>query len=368
MTREQLAYVALALTPGIGPSRLAGLLARFGTAEAVLAASHSALRGPQISPAAATAIKEGSVDRAAGLVAATEAMGGCVLVPDDPRFPRMLREIRDPPVLLFALGRLELLERRAVAMVGSRAHTRYGAEVTRHLAGGCGRAGLLVVSGMARGIDALAHEAALEVGGGTIGVLGNGLGVIYPSANRALYARAGREGLLLTEFPPGERPHAGSFPERNRLISGLARVTVVIEAREKSGALITAGFALRDGREVMAVPGPITSPVSVGCNRLIQNGSRPVLGLRDILDEYKIPYQGVPATHVPNDLTDGERRALTALGREPRHVDDLAASLGLGAAETLAVLTSLEIRGLADHAPGKFYTAGSPLVHAVASR
>jgi DNA processing protein len=367
MSAERLAYIALAQAPGIGPRRLSKLLERFGGAQAVLAASPDELRARRVSAAAATAIRRASVDRAEKLAAETAELGGCILIPADPEFPQSLRETYDPPVLLFAMGRLELLGRPAVAMVGSRGHTRYGAEVVRHLAGGCARAGLVVVSGMARGIDALAHHAALDAGGGTIGVLGNGLGVIYPSANRALYARAGRDGLLITEFSPGERPNAGSFPERNRLIGGLARVTVVIEARERSGALITVGCALRDGREAMAVPGPITSPVSVGCNRLIQNGSKPVLGLRDILEEYGIGCDA-PACRIPTDLTDAERRTLGALNPSPRHVDDLAASLGLDTAETLALLTSLEIRGLAEHAPGKFFSTASALEHAVGSR
>jgi DNA processing protein len=362
VTAERVAYVALALTPGIGPGRLRSLLARFGTARAALAATQSELEAaPLMSKAAATAVGETSCSQAATLLARVEALGGRVLLPDDAEFPESLRGIPQPPTLLFAKGLLELLARPAVAIVGSRAHSRYGAEVARHLAAGCTRAGLVVVSGMARGIDALAHEATLDAGGGTVGVLGNGLGVVYPSANRALYDRVGRAGVLLTEFPPGERPTAGSFPQRNRLISGLARVTIVVEAREKSGALLTVENALQQGRDVMAVPGPITSPVSVGCNRLIQSGCKPVLGLRDVLEEYDIPLEGAPGARLPTDLSDAERRALAALGVAPRHVDDLAEDLGTDAAETLATLTSLEIRGLACQAPGKFFHGVSPL-------
>jgi DNA processing protein len=365
VTTERLAYVALALTPGIGPSRLGSLLARLGCAVDVLGATQEELEEvPHISKAAAAALREASADRAAAIVARAEALGGRALLPDDPEFPTVLREIPDPPTLLFASGRLDLLARPTVAIVGSRAHTRYGAEVTRHLAAGCARAGLVVASGMARGIDALAHEAALDAGGGTVGVLGNGLGVVYPSANRLLYDRMGREGALLTEFPPGDRPNVGSFPRRNRLISGLARVTLVVEAREKSGALLTVESALGQGRDVMAVPGPITSPVSVGCNRLIQGGSKPVLGLRDVLEEYGIAWEGAPAARLPTDLNEAERRVLAALGHTPRHVDDLAETLGTDAAETLATLTSLEIRGLAGQAPGKFFHTTSPLAPA----
>jgi DNA processing protein len=255
------AYVALALVPGIGQRRLQALLSRFPGAAAVLAATQADLEDvPTVSKAGATAIRSASVAQAERLIARTTELGGVVLAPHDGGFPSVLRDIPDPPALLFAAGRLELGREPAVAMVGSRTHTRYGGDVCRYLAGGAARAGLAVVSGMARGIDALAHAAALDAGGGTVGILGNGLGVIYPSANRALYERVQARGLFLTEFPPGERPNAGSFQRRNRLISGLARVTVVIEAREKSGALITVDCALAQGREVLVVPAPSRAP------------------------------------------------------------------------------------------------------------
>ncbi|HET7038347.1 MAG TPA: DNA-processing protein DprA, partial [Gemmatimonadales bacterium] len=339
MTDERLAYVALALTPGIGSARLHALVARFGGAGAALRAPQAALEAtPHMSKAAASAVRAMTMDRARRVMEQLNELGGRVLIPADREFPASLTLIPDSPTVLFTTEHVEWLEPPAVAIVGSRVHSRYGAEVARHLAGGCARAGLVVVSGMARGIDALAHQAALDAGGGTIGVLGNGLGVVYPSANRELYRRAARAGLLLTEFPPGERPNAGSFPERNRLISGLARVTIVVEARERSGALITVNYALRQGREAMAVPGPITSPVSVGCNRLIQNGAKIVLGLRDVLEEYGIALDGAPGTRLMNDLTDAERRALAALDDSPRHVDELAESIGLDAGQTLATL------------------------------
>lgn len=362
MTDERLAYVALALIPGIGPERLRALLARFGSAAAALDAPVKELvTVPHMSRAAASAVRAASVERAGAVVAAAVAHGGTVLLPGDDRFPESLSPIPEPATLLFAAGRLELLAHPAVAIVGSRTHTRYGAEVARHLAGGCARAGLTVVSGMARGIDALAHAAALDAGGGTVGVLGNGFGVIYPAANRALYERVGRDGALLTEFPPGDRPNAGSFPRRNRLISGLARLTVVVEARDRSGALLTAESALTQGRDVLAVPGPITSPTSVGCNRLIQHGAKPALGLRDILEEYGLACNDAPVARLPTDLDDAERRALAELGEVARHVDDLASTLGGEPALTLAVLTSLEIRGLVRQEPGKHFRRASPL-------
>jgi DNA processing protein len=351
-----LAYLALALVPGIGRGRMDQLLRAFTSPAAVLEAPYRGLlQVPGITRACATAIRNADRALAERAVAHAAAIGAQVLTPGDPGFPPALREIPDAPTLLFAAGRLELLETPCVAIVGSRSHTRYGGEVCRHFASGLARCGLTVVSGMARGLDAAAHAAALDAGGGTIGVLGNGLGVIYPTANRALYQRVLAHGCLLTEFPPGERPNAGSFPRRNRLISGLARVTLVVEARERSGALITADCALTQGRDVLAVPGPITSPVSVGCNRLIQHGAKPALGLRDVLEEYGIALPDVPSAALPTDLSADERRVLDVLAWGPEQVDEVASRLAQPAAETLAVLTSLEIRGLVEQEPGKVF-------------
>ena len=261
--QERAAYVALALTPGIGAVRMSALLSHFQTATSAVSAPLASLCVvPGITRAAATAIAETSLSAGERALAAVDAIGASCLLPDDPRFPAALKEIPDPPTLIFARGRVELLRLAGVAIVGSRDHSAYGAEVCREVAREAAAAGVAVVSGMARGLDAIAHTAALDAGGATIGLLGNGLGVVYPAANRVLYRRVAEEGLLLTEFPPGERPGVGAFPRRNRLISGLARVTVVIEAAEGSGTLITVGTALAQGRDVMAVPGNISSPTS----------------------------------------------------------------------------------------------------------
>jgi DNA processing protein len=332
------------------------LLATFESAKAALSASQKDLeRVPGISRAAATAIRDADLGAGEKVRDRAEKLGAFVLVPTAVEFPPMLRDIPDAPTLLFALGRLEMLAADAVGIVGSRSHTRYGAAACRLFAGGLARAGLVVVSGMARGLDRVAHETALEQGGGTVGVLGNGLGVVYPAANRALYERVASEGCLLTEYPPGERPHAGSFPRRNRLISGLSRATIVVEAREKSGALITAECALAQGREVLAVPGPITSPLSLGCNRLIQHGAKPALGLRDVLEEFGQAVGDAPAVCIPANLTNAERDILDILGLGIEQVDDVATRSGRGVSEALAVLTSLEIRGLVTQEPGKLF-------------
>jgi len=353
------AYVALALVPGVGRVRLEILMQAFGSADAVLAATLRQLNSVvRISRAAATAIHSTRTAAGTEIIDKVAGQGGVVLTPADAGFPGELRQIPDAPTLLFAKGRLDLLQGPCVALVGSRDHSRYGAQVASELSAGIAAAGITVVSGMARGLDAVAHQAALDAGGGTVGVLGNGLGVIYPAANRVLYERVVAAGCLLTEFPPGERPNAGSFPRRNRLISGLARATVVLEARDGSGALITADCALSQGREVMAVPGPITSPLSRGTNRLIQMGAKPVLELRDVLEEYGI--SEVPEVSLPADLSDTERRALEALGDGAELVDDVTARLACAPAESLAVLTSLEIRGLVAQGPGKVFRATKP--------
>ena len=356
-----IAYLTLALVPGIGRARLDALLQEFGCAKDVLQASHQELRAVcGITPAAATAVRAASLDAARRVAARAAGLGGVVLVPGDPRFPTALREIPAAPTLLFALGDLSLLHAPTVAIVGSRTHTRYGAEACRLFAAGAARAGVVVASGMARGLDAVAHTACLDADGGTVGVLGNGLGVVYPSANRALYDRVASEGCLLTEFPPGDKPSAGSFPRRNRLISGLARCTLVVEAGKRSGALITADCALEQGREVLTVPGPITSPASAGCNRLIQTGAKPALGLRDLLEEYGLWDEGAVAS-APHNLTPLERRVLDVLDLGVELIDEIAERVHSSTAETLAVLTGLEIRGLVAQEPGKLFHRASVL-------
>jgi DNA processing protein len=362
--RQRAAYVALALTPGIGPSRIQAILEVCHTAIGAFSAPFALLRTiPGVSAAAASAIAAGSVAAGVRVLEETGRIGGRALIPDDPQYPALLRVVPDAPPVLFALGNLTLLESPAVAIVGSRNHSPYGGEVARALAWGAAASGLVVVSGMARGLDAVAHAAALDAGGGTIGVLGNGLGVIYPSANRELYRRVAAGGLLLSEFPPGERPTAGSFPRRNRLISGLARVTVVIEAAEGSGALITAGTGLDQGREVMVVPGNITTPQSVGANRLIRDGAAPLLGLEDLLVHYPeairtSPYPGAlptPPRALPEGIGEGGRAIADLIGPIPIQLDDLAGRSGRPPQELLAELCALEIAGVVAQGPGRMF-------------
>jgi DNA processing protein len=354
---EVAAYLALTLVPGIGAARLRTLLQSFQTAPATLLAPHAALTKLKgVSVAAATAIRAAQPSRGLAVLDELDRLGAAVLLPDDPAFPPLLREIHDPPMALFVWGRAELLAQPAIAIVGSRNHSSYGGAAARLLAGGVA-SHVVVVSGMARGIDALAHGAALDAGGGSIGVLGNGFGVIYPASNAALYDRMIKEGCLVTELPPGERPYASTFPRRNRIISGLSRATVLIEAAFDSGAIITADCALDQGRTVLAVPGPITSRTSQGCNKLIQQGAKPALCVEDVLEELGMSVRKRAPAPEPvslEQLTPVQRALWEALA-ERRHVDALVSAAGADSGTVLIALTEMEMRGLVRQEAGMLF-------------
>ncbi len=362
---ERRAYLALALVPGVGAARLDTLRSACGSWIGALEAPIAFLRTiPSMSLAVATAIAHRDRDTVDRLEAALHTLGAFHLTPFDADYPALFRHIDEPPPVLFGRGRRERLAQPSVAVVGSRHPTSYGVEVTAALAAGLSQAGIVVVSGMARGLDAVAHWAAVRNDGLTVGILGNGLGVIYPAANAALYQRVGDEGLLLTEFPPGERPHAGSFPRRNRLISGLARVTVVVEAAERSGTLRTASAALDQGREVLAVPGPITSRTSVGTNQLLRSsGAAPYLQLDDVLAFFPgvgvsaLPAGGGASLAGAAALRDDLRLVFDALDGAVRTVDGLADELRLEPATVLRAVSELEIVGLAEGGAGGFRRA-----------
>ena len=364
MTGERLAYLTLTQVPGMGAARLKTLLTSCSTALGAHSAPFEFLGAlPGFSRALASAVKATPLDTGRKTLESAAKLGARIILPMDEEYPALLHEIPDPPPVLFAIGNELLLRRPAAAIVGSRDHSAYGAEVCRTVAATAAQAGVVIVSGMARGLDAVAHRAALESGGSTIGVLGNGLGVIYPAANRALYERVAQDGLLLTEFPPGERPTAGSFPRRNRLISGLARVTVVVEAGAGSGALITAGTGLDQGREVLAVPGNITSAVSVGTNRLIRDGASPLLEPADLLQHFPELAGRVPAADMvasesrplPATLSSDERELAGLFGKEPIHPDQLATRSMRPVGEVLGLLCGLEIAGVVEQGPGRVF-------------
>ncbi len=360
----------LALVPGIGPARMAVLLRRFGSAERVLEARPAELTrvpgfGPELIRRLRAAREPAARQRTRAALDLMQRLGAVALTPDDLAYPEAFRTLPDSPYLLFAAGDFELLRAPAVAVVGTRSPTEYGQSAASALASELVAAGYVIVSGMAKGIDAAAHAAALDAGGGTIGVLGHGIDLVYPPVNRSLFHRVRERGLLLTELPPGEQPHAGNFPRRNRLIAALSTGVLVIEMGVKSGAQHTVNYAAEQGKEVFAVPGPIGSAVSAGTNQLLKEGARLVTSVEDILEEIEgigrpRAAQGrasspPPAEHdaTPADLPPEEARLLGALGHEPRHVDELAAACGLAPAGLLTALLSLELRGLVEALPGK---------------
>jgi DNA processing protein len=304
---------------------------------------------------------ERSARMGAARVAAREAIeaglsaGLTILTVGEPTYPRLLRQIPDPPIVLWCRGRPELLDCPSVAIVGSRRASPAGLVMAKHLGREVSRAGLVVTSGLARGIDGASHRGALESGGLTIGVLGNGVDVAYPAEHRDLTAAIAATGLLVSEFPPGVRPYPSHFPLRNRIISGLSRAVVVVEANERSGSLITARAALEQGRDVLAVPGPVAPGNHRGCHGLIKDGARVVESVEDILEELRWVR---PAPSSPNrdekSLLVSDLDVVIKRG-EVLTLDDLAARSGRPVPELLAELGRLEVAGrIARMAGGTF--------------
>jgi DNA processing protein len=293
-----------------------------------------------------------------GFRAAFEARGFRFVGRSEPGFPRLLRELHDPPPGLFLRGSadVELLSEPAVAIVGARVCSSYGGQVARLLGRELAAAGLVVISGLARGVDGEAHRGALEAGGVTIGVLGCGIDRDYPAAHRQLARGICRTGLVVSEYAPGVEPAPWRFPARNRVIAGLCDATVIVEARERSGALITADFALEAGREVFAVPGEITSKLSTGTNALLRLGATPLTSSADVLELFGLERKS------PDRLDLGEHATavLEALAREPAAADQLGRVTGLEAAALATALAELELAGAVAEADG-LYRAVRPL-------
>ncbi|HEX2077621.1 MAG TPA: DNA-processing protein DprA [Longimicrobium sp.] len=368
----------LAIVPGIGPARMAALLARFGSVERVLAAPAAQVAavpgfGPELARRVAAAGTAEGRERARAALAALDRIGARVVTQEDAVYPASFRTLPDPPFVLYATGDLHLLSEPAIAVVGTRAPTEYGRQVAGRLAYELARAGYGISSGMAKGIDAVAQAAALDAGGTTVGVLGHGIDRIYPPENQRLFRRVRERGLLLSELPPGEEPLAGNFPRRNRLIAALSAGVLVVEMGEKSGARHTVEYALELGREVFAVPGPIGSAASAGTNQLLKEGARLVTSARDILEELHgvgvVPPGGGRAGSAdaggmaearadspraaPPDLAPEEARVFGLLADDPRHVDELATAAGMAPHVALTALLGLELRELAESLPGK---------------
>ncbi len=275
----------------------------------------------------------------------------------------MLKEIYDPPLVLYAWGELSAADAHAISIVGSRRTTHSGTEAARKFGFQLAHAGLCVVSGLARGIDTAAHEGAIAAGGRTVAVIGSGLGQVYPPENMALAERISENGAVISEFPVDFPPEKRSFPLRNRIVAGWGRGTLVVEAPSRSGALITAGQASEAGRDVYAVPGPIERPTSLGSNRLIQQGAKLVIDARDILDDLEIllpasaekPKLEQPQPELASQLAGNEKTIYEAMGDEEWHIDKLANALKIGISDVSTSLLKLEMRRLIKQLPGKYF-------------
>ena len=338
------AWVTLQVS-GVGTRPLADLLRAFGNPDAVVAAT-AAQRRKVVAAAAAIALETPRADRLATALAWLEAPGHDLIALDDADYPACLLEIGDPPPVFYCMGRRELLARPALAIVGSRNATPQGASDAAAFARALSAAGLTIVSGLALGIDAAAHRGALEGAGSSIAVTGTGLDRVYPAANRDLAHELAVHGLVISEFAPGTPPLKQNFPRRNRLVSGLSRGVLVIEATMSSGSLITARFAAEQGREVFALPGSIHSPFSKGGHKLIREGAKLVETAQDILDELGFPaHAPVPGASPRSEETrDAAAHAvLEAMAYDPADVDTLAARTGLSTAAVTAALTALEL-------------------------
>ncbi len=281
-----------------------------------------------------------------------------VMTWEDSDYPRRLKEINQAPPLLYIKGAINVEDDWAVAVVGTRRVTPYGRQVAVEIARFLAQNGVTVVSGLARGVDAIAHQTALQNNGRTIAVLGSGVDVIYPPEHRRLAAEIAQQGALVSDYPVGTQPDGVNFPPRNRIISGLSLATVVVEAGEKSGALITAEFAVEQGRDVFAVPGSILTPQSEGTNRLIEQGARPLLKMSEILESLKL--EQIPekqAARKSNPLNPTEKNLLDHLSQEPVHMDELCTLTGLSIQDVSATLTMMELKGLVSQVGGMNYVA-----------
>jgi DNA processing protein len=364
---ERYAWLALKAVPGIGDVLCKRVIERFGSPVMALEADPSEwLTIEGIGPGGVQSLRSYHPDDAAITLELdrVDELEYDLIGLTDPQYPDLLRMIPDPPPYLYIKGELQPEDRRAVAIVGARRASGYGRAVTEQLSRELAVRGFTIVSGMARGIDAWAHQAAIEVPGRTVAVLGCGLDVLYPREHDELRDSIGRQGAILSDYPLGTPPDPANFPKRNRIISGLSLGVVVVEAAEHSGSLITARLALDQGREVFAVPGPIGTATSVGTHSLIKQGAKLVEGVEDVLVELW-PQLETPidasttkdrmANPLRPTLSKDERIVYECLSAEPRHIDELTTVLRLAPAKTAGVLLQLELKGAARQLAGNLF-------------
>ncbi|MFC2026332.1 DNA-processing protein DprA [Chloroflexota bacterium] len=341
-------WIGFNLVKGIGAARTRALIDYFGSLELAWNASSTALQSAGLSPKILEALSQvKSKDRVSDVWHYVQSHNIKVLTWDDEQYFHYLKQINLPPPVLYMDGDVLEEDDWAVAIVGTRRVTAYGRQVAEELTGLLARNGITIISGLARGVDAIAHKAALDVGGRTIAVLGSGIDRIYPPEHRRLAERISKNGAVLTDYSPGTAPEAVNFPPRNRIISGLSRAVLVIEAGRRSGALITASFAADQGRDVFAVPGNIYAPQSKGTNLLIQQGATPVLGGQEILEALNLTMIGefrAARSVLPSDAV--EVQIYNLLNQEALHVDDITAQTNLPIEKISATLTLMELKGL----------------------
>jgi len=352
-------WVGFNLVRGIGAVRLRGLLDFFGSLEVAWQAPADALHAAGLSPKIVeNLLKVRAENLAERAWEYTQRKNIRVMTWDDADYPARLLQIDQPPPVLYVRGELTAQDHFAVAIVGTRHVTGYGRQVTEELAACLAHNGISVVSGLARGVDGLAHETAIKSGGRTAAVLGCGVDIIYPPEHRGLAEKIEQQGAIISDYAPATKPDAANFPPRNRIISGLAMGVVVVEAGEESGALITATFAAEQGREVFAVPGNIHAPQSKGTNRLIRDGATPMLKPEDVLEALQLkhaPQQQQARLLLPADET--EAALIGLLANEPLHVDEICRRSGMSVEKISAALVMMELKGMVRGMGGMSYSA-----------
>lgn len=352
------------------PIKANALLTYFKTPENIYNAErYDNIDGIKLDRRAVLSLEDKSFDGVDKILRYCVKNGVDIITREDENYPESLRHIYNPPLLLFVLGDISYLnDNLVISFVGTRSCSAYGIRIADKLAGEIAKYGVVVVSGMAKGIDSAAHEATIRAGGKTIAVLGNGIDICYPKPNKKLMNQIARTGAVITEFVPGTPPNRENFPFRNRIMSGLARGVVITEAPERSGALITASYAADQGKDVFAVPGDITSPCSVGTNRLIADGAKLITCVEDILVEYMDDFEGmIPENRedagntnsaiedLIEDYSEDEKAILRAIGTGEVHIDKIIHDSGLDSAYVISMLTMFEITGVAEQKPGKIF-------------
>ena len=353
-------WVGFASVPGVGRARITLLEQQFGSLGRAWQAPLEALRRTPLDRRTLDAIEKrrNSVD----LSAEMEKLARYDIKAftwHDPEYPDLLREVVDLPPVLYIRGELLPEDRTALAVVGTRKASAYGREAARHIVTGLARSGVTTVSGLAYGIDTVAHRSALEAGGRTIAVLASGLDMVYPAANAGLAREIVQRGALISEYAPGIKPEASHFPRRNRIMSGISLGVLIVEAREESGAHLTVNFALEQNRDVFAVPGSIFAPGSRGPHRWIQEGAKLVTQPEEILEELNLAVLGQQMELLPTvQATPGERRVLQHLSQEPVHIDMIGRLSGLPIAEVSSTLAMMELKGMVRQTGGMQYVLG----------